>query len=220
MSVKDNLKHIKTSLPEGVELVAVSKTHSEDKIMEAYESGQRIFGENRIQELKTKKDNLPQDIEWHFIGSLQTNKVKYIAPYISLIHSGDSARLLQFIQKEALKNTRTIDVLLEVHIGQEETKQGWEKEELYGYLKEGEYMELQNVRIRGVMGMASFTDDSNQVRREFQSLKSIFDDIRKTFFDDKNYFDIISMGMSNDYELAIECGSNMVRIGSSIFGER
>ncbi|MCC8088514.1 MAG: YggS family pyridoxal phosphate-dependent enzyme [Rikenellaceae bacterium] len=220
MPVKDNLNHIKSGLPAGVELVAVSKTHSAEKILEAYEIGHRIFGENRIQELKEKKEALPEDIQWHFIGSLQTNKVKYIAPYISLIHSGDSARLLQTIQKEAVKNSRSIDVLLEVHIAEEESKQGWHEDELIAYLRSGGHRELPNVGIRGVMGMATFTDDNAQIRREFKNLKEIFDKLKTEFFSSNDRFNIISMGMSGDYGIAIECGSNMVRVGSSIFGER
>lgn len=219
MSVSDNILNTKKSLPEDVTLVAVSKTHPEEKIMEAYNAGQRIFGESKPQELRVKYDNLPKDIEWHFIGGLQTNKVKYIAPYVSLIHSADSARLLQVIQKEAARNGRTIDVLLEIHVAREESKQGWEIAELHEYLSSGEHKNLPNVRFRGVMGMATYTDDELQIRKEFTKLRDIFKDLKARFFTTED-FDTMSMGMSGDYRIAIECGSNMVRIGSSLFGGR
>lgn len=218
--IADNLNKIRATIPQGVILVAVSKTHTPEAIMEAYDTGQRIFGENRPQELKAKHEILPEDIEWHFIGTLQTNKVKYIAPFVSLIHSADSERMLNVVQKEAAKNARTIDVLLEIHIAREESKQGWDEQELSRYLETGHYMTLPNVCFRGVMGMATYTDDKDQIRGEFTRLHDMYEQLKKRFFTDTADFDTVSMGMSGDYPIAIECGSTMVRIGSSIFGER
>lgn len=217
MSLEKILSEIKMSLPDGVVLVAVSKTHPAGLIAKAYESGQRVFGESRPQELKAKYEELPKDIEWHMIGHLQTNKVKYIAPFVSLIQSVDSARLLETIDKEARKNNRIIDCLLEIHVAEEETKSGWPVAELRSYIESGALSSLPNVRIRGIMGIATNTDDEAVVRRDFELLAACKKEFAP-FFDDK--FDILSMGMSDDYPLAIECGSTMVRVGSLIFGER
>lgn len=214
--IAQNLSEVKATLPEGVTLVAVSKTYPPEAVMEAYEAGARIFGENRPQEMVQKYEVLPKDIQWHMIGSLQRNKVKYIAPFVTLIHSVDSARLLETVAKEAQKNGRVIDVLMEVHIAREESKQGWEPEELTAYLASDEYKRLSGVRVCGLMGMATFTDDREQVGREFARLKELFDRLRA----DRPDFTILSMGMSGDYRLAIEHGATMVRIGSAIFGAR
>ncbi len=212
-----DINELKNSLPEGITLVAVSKTHPAEAVMRVYDAGQRIFGENRPQELKAKYDILPKDIEWHLIGHLQTNKVKYIAPFVAMIQSVDSDRLLAVIDKEAAKNSRIIDVLLEVHVAVEETKSGWDAGELREYIALGKYREYNNIRIRGLMTVASLTADANVVRSEFNGLKNLFDELKATFGAD---FDTISMGMTSDYPLAIECGANMVRIGSLIFGTR
>ena len=216
MSIKENLKNIKQSLPDTVTLVAVTKTKSAEEIMEAYNAGHRIFGENKAQELTAKWQNLPEDIEWHMIGHLQRNKVKYIAPFVSLIHSVDSLKLLKEIDKQAQKQERIISCLLQVHIARESTKFGLSEEELTELVNSGAIAALQNIRIEGLMGMATFTDDMDQVRSEFQFLKDIYDRFRAKLTD----LNILSMGMSGDYELAIEEGSTMVRIGSSIFGVR
>ena len=201
-------------------LVAVSKTKPGLVILQLYEQGQRIFGENRVQELVEKYQELPKDIEWHLIGHLQTNKVKYIAPFVAMIHSVDSLKLLKEINKQALRQERVIEVLLQFHIAEEDTKFGLSLEEAQQLLASEEYASLTNIRIRGVMAMASFTDDRVQIRREFQTLKSIFDELKTTYFQDQESFDEISMGMSGDYDIALEEGSTMVRIGSLIFGAR
>lgn len=216
-TVADNLAHIRATLPAGVTLVAVSKFHPAEVLMEAYQAGQRIFGESRPQELTAKYNELPKDIEWHMIGHLQTNKVKYIVSFVSLIHSVDSMRLAEAINKEAEKCRRTVDVLLQVHIAQEETKFGWDAGELEHFLQNGELTALKNIRIRGVMGMASLTDDTVQVRREFAGLHHVFVTFKKKYLPE---MDVLSMGMSGDYPLAIEEGATMVRVGSSIFGAR
>lgn len=209
---------LKASLPGGVTLVAVSKTHPAEAIMQVYDAGQRVFGENRPQEMKAKYDLLPKDIRWHMIGHLQTNKVKYIAPFVDMIQSVDSDRLLVVINKEAAKNDRVIDVLLEVHIAIEETKSGWDGAELREYLASGKHRAYPNVRIRGLMAIASLTDDTAIVRKEFTALKDLFDEFQAAYFDDG--FDTLSMGMTSDYPVALQCGANMVRIGSLIFGAR
>ncbi|MFT6356420.1 MAG: pyridoxal phosphate enzyme (YggS family) [Saprospiraceae bacterium] len=201
-------------------LIAVSKTKPESAILEMYEQGQRIFGENRVQEMVTKHANLPKDIEWHAIGHLQTNKVKQIAPFISLIHSIDSLRLLVEVNKEARKNDRVIDVLLQFHIADEETKYGFELVEVSTMLNKEVLEDMENVNIVGVMGMATFTEDEEQVRSEFIYLKKIFDELQEKFFSEKADFKEISMGMSGDYRIAVEEGSTMVRIGSLLFGKR
>ena len=218
MSVADKIASLKASLPSGVTLVAVSKTYPPSAIMEAYEAGQRVFGENRPQELAAKQAELPGDIEWHLIGGLQTNKVKLVAPFVSMIHSAESARLLRFIDREARRNDRVIDVLLEVRIAREESKHGWDEGELERYLRSGEHRSLEGVRFRGLMGVATNTDEKEIVRAEFTRLRDLFVRWKGEFFDER--FDTLSMGMSPDYPLAVECGSTMVRIGSAIFGAR
>jgi len=201
-------------------LVAVSKTHPAALILEIYQQGQRIFGENRPQEMLEKQAALPADIEWHLIGHLQTNKVKSIAPFVSLIHSVDSLRLLQEIDKQALKNNRVIDCLLQFHIAQEDTKFGMSEKEAIELLSSSSFSTLQNVRICGVMGMASFIEDTEKVRQEFRRLKTIFDLLKTRFFPESQHFSEISMGMSGDWRIALEEGSTMLRVGSLIFGER
>ena len=217
MSVTSNLQTIRATLPEGVILVAVSKFHPSEAIAEAYEAGQRVFGESRVQELVAKQQMLPIDIEWHMIGHLQTNKVRAIAPFVSLIHSVDSARLLECINREAERCGRVIDCLLEVHVAREQTKSGWEITELQEFVASGAIGELKNIRIRGIMGMATFTEDMAVVRSDFERLAAIKRELEPMF--DSN-FDTLSMGMSDDYPIAIQCGSTMVRVGSSIFGQR
>ena len=217
MSVSSKISGIRATLPAGVELVAVSKFHPVEAIMEAYNVGQRIFGESRVQELTAKYEQLPKDIEWQMIGHLQTNKVRAIAPFISLIQSVDSQRLLECINREAERCGRVIDCLLEVHATEEDSKSGWDISELREYISTGTVVELKNIRIRGVMGMATFTDDESVVRADFERIAAIKRELNPVFGED---FNILSMGMSDDYPLAIECGSTMVRVGSSIFGER
>jgi len=218
--INENLATIKNSIPSHVTLVAVSKTKPNELIKEAYSSGQRIFGENKAQELKNKAEVLPKDIEWHFIGHLQRNKVKYIAPHASLVHSIDSLKLLKEVNKQALKNKRIIDCLLQFHIATEESKFGLSLEEAAELLTSNEFSSLKNIRVVGVMGMASFINSEEQVRKEFASLKHIFTQLKNSFFQQNETFKTISMGMSGDYELAIEEGSTMVRVGSAIFGIR
>ncbi|CAC9973515.1 YggS family pyridoxal phosphate-dependent enzyme [Flavobacterium panici] len=219
MSIALNLNTIKASLPEHVTLVAVSKTKPVSDLIQAYEAGQRIFGENKIQEMTEKWEQMPKDIQWHMIGHVQSNKVKFMAPFVSLIHGVDSLKLLQEINKQALKNNRTIDCLLQIYIAEEESKFGLDENELNELLTSVEFKELKNIRILGLMGMATFTEDQNQIKKEFTHLKSIFDSIQ-TLQTENCKLNTISMGMSGDYQLAIECGSTMVRIGSSIFGGR
>ena len=216
MSIKDNLNQIKSELPERVTLVAVSKTKPNEDILEAYEAGQRVFGENKVQEMVQKWEDLPKDIDWHMIGHVQRNKVKYMAEFVSLIHGVDSPRLLKEINKQAKKYNRVIPCLLQIHIAQEDTKFGLDKAELEELIESDAFKAMENIKIVGLMGMATFTDDENQVRKEFAQLKSMFGNL-KTKLDD---ITILSMGMSGDYQIAIEEGSNMVRIGSSIFGAR
>ena len=219
-NIADNLQAIRKDIPDGVTLVAVSKTKPNDAILEAYQVNQRVFGENRVQELTDKSDALPKDIEWHMIGHLQRNKVKYIAPFVSLIHAVDSLRLLAEINKEAQKIDRTIRVLLQFHIAEEETKYGLSLDEARELLNTQRYQAMENITIAGVMGMATFTDDDHQVRNEFKKLKGIFSTLKLEFFAEHDSFKEISMGMSGDYRIAIEEGSTMVRVGSSIFGSR
>ena len=211
---------IRAFLPAGVRLVAVSKFKPAEDISALYQHGQRVFGENHAQEMKAKHEILPKDIEWHFIGHLQTNKVKYIAPYVSLIHSIDSLDLLKEVNKQAVKNNRVIPCLLQFHIADEETKFGFSLEECTAMLGSPDYQELKNVKIHGVMGMATFTDDQEQVRREFQHLHQIFQELKSIYFAQNPDFKEISMGMSEDYPIAVEEGSTLVRIGSAIFGPR
>lgn len=217
MSIKSNLQKVRSNLLSNVELVAVSKYHTIDDVREAYEAGQRVFGESREQELRLKYDALPKDIEWHFIGHMQTNKVKYIAPYISMIETVDSIKLMKEIEKQAAKHSRTIDVLLELHLAQEESKSGMLPDDCLALLAEGEWRSLSHVRICGIMMMASNTDDEAQIRSEFLKAKELFDLIQQRYFADSEAFRIRSYGMSGDYLIAQECGSNHVRVGSSIF---
>jgi hypothetical protein len=212
MPIANNLKAIQSSLPKEVTLVAVSKTKPNTAILEAYQAGQRIFGENKVQELAKKAEELPKDIVWHMIGHLQTNKVKFIAPFVSLIHGVDSLKLLKEINKRAEKNNRIIDCLLQVHIATESTKFGFGLDELESALNTAK--EYQNIKIIGLMGMATFTDDTQQVTQEFKSLKTVFDTVKN------NNITTLSMGMSGDYKIAIEQGSTMIRVGSAIFGHR
>lgn len=221
MSIEQNLLTIKATLPEQVTLVAVSKTKPISDLMEAYEAGQRIFGENKIQEMAEKWEAMPKDIQWHMIGHVQTNKVKFMAPFVSLIHGVDSLKLLEEINKQALKNNRIIDCLLQVYIAEEESKFGLDEDELNGviqFITQNSEV-YKNIRIVGLMGMATFTDNQNQIKKEFTHLKSIFDNLKSKETDNLQ-LNTISMGMSADYKLAIDCGSTMVRIGSSIFGGR
>ena len=216
MSIKNKLQNIKLNLPKNITLVAVSKTKPVELLNEAYDQGQRIFGENKVQEMVDKFEKMPKDIKWHMIGHLQTNKVKYIASFVSLIHGVDSLKLLREINKQATKHNRVIDCLIQIKIATEDTKFGMSLNDLQLLLKSDEFKTLDNIRIKGLMGMASFTTDNLQIESEFKYLKSIFDQIKKKYSD----IEILSMGMSNDYKLAIKNGSNMVRIGSHIFGSR
>ncbi|OOQ61766.1 YggS family pyridoxal phosphate-dependent enzyme [Mucilaginibacter pedocola] len=221
MSIADNINNLKKETGGiGVTLIAVSKTKPAADLMEAYDAGQRLFGENMVQELVEKQETLPKDIQWHLIGHLQTNKVKYIAPFIAMIQSVDSLKLLQEINKHALKNNRTIDCLLQIYIADEDTKYGLGFDEAIELLRNPEYAELKNIRIRGLMGIATNTDNEKQIKEEYYELKTFFDGIKTSFFRKEESFDTVSMGMSADYQLAIEQGSNMVRLGSTIFGTR
>ena len=218
--VKGNLRKVLADLPQTVRLVAISKYHPNEYIEAAYEEGQRIFGESHEQELRGKHETLPKDIQWHFIGHLQTNKVKYIAPYVTMIEAVDSLKLLCEIDKQAAKNERVIDVLLELHIAEEETKYGLTPDALRQLLAGGEWRQLQHVRIRGLMMMASFVDDEEQIRSEFRQGRQLFDEVKAQYFADDDAFCERSWGMSHDYLIAIEQGSTMVRIGTTIFGPR
>ena len=219
MSIKENLFEIKSELPKNVTLVAVSKTKPISDLMEAYDADQRIFGENKIQEMTEKWEAMPKDIQWHMIGHIQTNKVKYMAPYVSLIHGVDSLKLLEEINKQAIKNNRIIDCLLQIHIAEEETKFGLNEEELDHLIDSDSFKTMSNIRIVGLMGMATFTNNQSQIKKEFLLLKSIFDS-KKAISIVNCQLSILSIGMSGDYKLAIESGSSMIRIGSSIFGGR
>ncbi|RBA28148.1 YggS family pyridoxal phosphate-dependent enzyme [Flavobacterium tibetense] len=221
MSISNNLTQIKSQIPPHVTLVAVSKTKPVADLMEAYDAGQRIFGENYVQELVEKHEQMPKDIQWHFIGHLQSRKVKLIAPFVSLIHGVDSLKLLQEINKQAAKNNRVIVCLLQIHIAEEESKFGLDEQELDEILKQvqNDNENYKNIRIVGLMGMATFTENQNQIEKEFQNLKSIFDKVSQLSTENCQ-LNTLSMGMSGDYQLAISCGSTMVRIGSSIFGTR
>lgn len=216
MSIKDNLYTIKKTIPESVTLVAVSKTKPNSDLIEAYEAGQRIFGENKVQEMTQKWEDLPKDIQWQMIGHVQRNKVKYMAEYVDLVHGVDSFKLLKEINKQAQKYNRVIPCLLQIHIAKEDTKFGLDEKELFDILQSTSFTSLQNITITGLMGMATFTDNQAQVRGEFQFLKNLFDKAQKIL----PSIQILSMGMSGDYQIAIEEGSTMVRIGSSIFGSR
>ncbi len=220
MSVSKNIISFKKELPANVRLVAVSKTKPVSVLFEAYQAGQRIFGENKVQELCDKYEQLPKDIEWHFIGHLQRNKVKFIAPFVTLIHGVDSLRLLEKINEEAQKNNRLIDCLLQVHIAKEDTKFGFDETELIDLLNDSDYHKLENIRICGLMGMATYTDDNDLISREFKSLADLFNKVKSDCFFDKSHFTELSMGMSGDYQIAVEQGATLVRIGSSLFGTR
>jgi pyridoxal phosphate enzyme (YggS family) len=218
--IKDNISKIRSFLLDGTQLIAVSKNHPVEIIREAYNAGQKIFGENRVQELITKQPLLPDDIAWHFIGTLQTNKVKYIMPFISMIQSVDSLKLMQEINRQAAKNNRIIRVLIEVFIAEEESKHGFSPDECRMFFNDRIQAQFENIHVCGLMGMATFTDDMEQVRREFRSLYTLFNEIKTMLSTDQSYFTEISMGMSDDYKIAIEEGSTMVRIGSALFGNR
>lgn len=221
MSIAANISTIKEEVERvNVKLVAISKTKPAKDILEAYQAGQRIFGENMVQELVEKYEELPKDIEWHLVGHLQTNKVKYIAPFISLIHSVDSLKLLQEINKQAMKNNRVIDCLLQIYIADEETKYGLGFDEAIELLRSDEFDQLKNIRIVGVMGIATNTDNTKQISDEFYELKIFFDGLKQSFFRKEESFKEISMGMSDDYKIAIEKGSTIIRLGSTIFGKR
>ena len=220
MNISKNIENISSELPEHIRLIAISKTKPNDDIIEAYNSGHKVFGENKAQELISKQAELPGDIEWHFVGHLQSNKVKYLAPFVSMIHSVDKLKLLKEINKRAKNEERVIDCLLQFHIAEEESKFGLDLEEAKNLINSQVFPELKNVRIAGVMGMATFTENEEQVRKEFRSLKNIFDFLKENYFSAQECFKEISMGMTNDYKIAIEEGSTMVRIGSAIFGER
>ncbi|MBW6535213.1 MAG: YggS family pyridoxal phosphate-dependent enzyme [Mariniphaga sp.] len=220
MDIGKNIAEIKQTLPEGVKLVAVSKKKTPETIMQAYNAGHKIFGENKAQELIQKQEELPKDIEWHFIGHLQTNKAKYLAPFVNMIHGIDSFKILKTVNREAQKNNRIIPCLLQFHIAQESSKFGLSEEEAHEILDSDEYKALKNVSIVGVMGMATYTEDEQQVRNEFRFLRKIFDKLKKEYFPRKKGFKEISMGMSDDYQIALEEGSTIVRVGSKIFGSR
>ena len=217
MSIKSQIEKLRSALPEGVKLLAVSKFHPAEAIVEAYEAGQRAFGESRPQELKQKYELLPKDIEWHMIGHLQTNKVKYIAPFVSLIESLDSQRLAEEIERQGAKCDRVIDCLLEIHVAAEQTKSGWDYSELLAFVRGGGFKVLPHIRVRGVMGMATFTDDEATIRTDFERLAACKAELAEYFGAE---FDTLSMGMSDDYSLALDYGTTEVRIGSTIFGSR
>ena len=220
MGVAENLQVIKEKVPSNVTLVAVSKTKPDEAILEAYQAGHRDFGENKVQDLAAKQERLPADIRWHMIGHLQSNKVKYLAPFVHLLHGVDSLKLLGVINREAEKAGRVIDCLLQIHIALEETKFGLTEEELMLLVRSDAFREMKHIRIRGLMGMATYTENSKQIREEFNHLKRIFDRLKLAQFKNQDSFDQLSCGMSGDYQLAIEEGSNLVRIGSLIFGPR
>lgn len=220
MSIKNNLLEIKNALPGHVTLVAVSKTKPVPDLTEAYDAGQRIFGENKIQEMADKYEQMPKDIEWHMIGHVQTNKVKYMAPFVSMVHGVDSLKLLAEINRQAAKNGRIIDCLLQMHIAEEETKFGMDEAELQQLLASEDFNQMKNVRVTGLMGMATFTEDEAQIAKEFTHLKTIFDSLKQQPATTNLQPSTLSMGMSGDYKIAIACGSTMIRIGSSVFGNR
>lgn len=220
MNVGENLSRIKKEISESIKLVAVSKTKPDEMVMDAYHAGHRRFGENKVQDLIARQPNLPQNIHWHFIGHLQTNKVKYLAPFVSMIESVDRLKVLKEINKQAAKVDRVIPCLLQFHIAEEETKFGLDMAEAKALLESEAYANMKNIRLEGVMGMATFTEDEERIRREFKLLRNIFRELKVTYFAEEEAFNEISMGMSGDYKIAIEEGSTMVRIGSLIFGER
>lgn len=216
MKISDKIKEFRTELPADVTLVAISKTKPNEDILEAYHAGQRVFGENKIQEMAQKHEDLPKDIKWHMVGHVQRNKVKYMAEFVDLIHAVDSLKLLKEIEKQAKKYDRTIQCLLQIKIAEEDTKYGITVDEAKSILNSEAYRDMPHVKIVGLMGMATLTENDAKVRKEFSFLKTTFDDLKK----DRDSFRILSMGMSGDYKIALECGSNMIRVGSSIFGER
>lgn len=220
MSVKTNINALRTRIPEQVKVIAVSKFHPSHTVREAYLGGQRVFGESRVQELVQKYEELPHDIEWHFIGGLQRNKVKFIAPFVSLIHSLDSERLMREIEKQGAAHDRKIPCLLQLHVAEEDTKSGFSPDECRRFLSEGSWRACTHVQLAGVMGMATYTDDMEKVRSEFRLIKSLFDEFKQTYFANDDAFKEISMGMSGDYSIAIEEGSTMIRVGTLIFGDR
>ena len=220
MNIADNLQQVLNELPEGVRLVAVSKFHPNEAIEEAYRSGQRVFGESKVQEMTAKYESLPKDIEWHFIGHLQTNKIKYIVPYVALIHGIDSYKLLVEVNKQAEKAGKVVNCLLQLHIAEEETKFGFSFEECRDMLAEGEWKTLSNIQLCGLMGMATNTDDNEQIEKEFCSLSSFFKEVKDSWFADTEAFRELSMGMSHDNHQAIAAGSTLIRVGSKIFGDR
>lgn len=220
MSIASNIQEFNKTLPPAAKLIAVSKFQSTNSIMQAYEAGQRHFGENRAQEMSAKHRLLPRDIEWHFIGHLQRNKIKYILPFVSMIHSLDSPALLEEINKAAAKTGRIIPCLLQIHIAREESKFGFAPDELRQFMREGSWRALGHVQLQGLMGMASFTENMEQVRQEFQLLKQLFDEIRSSYFNQDESFRALSMGMTGDYQIALQEGSTMVRIGTALFGSR
>jgi pyridoxal phosphate enzyme (YggS family) len=225
LDIAKNIEKIKQTLSPTVQLVAVSKTKSNQEILEAYQAGQRVFGENKIQEMTQKYHDLPKDIQWHMVGHVQTNKIKYMAPFVSLVHGVDRFKLLKELNKHAQKNNRVINCLLQIHIAQEETKFGLNEQELFELLQAEEFKTMTHICVKGLMGMATFTDDSLQIEKEFSYLKSLYDRLVQLVSSDTEAFprlqpEILSMGMSGDYQIAIQCGSTMVRIGSHIFGER
>ena len=219
-TIAENLEKINKQIPSGVQLVAVSKTKPISFVEEAYFAGQRVFGENRVQELEEKYAILPKDIAWHMIGHLQSNKVKFIAPFISLIHAVDNEQLLQVIDKEARKNNRVIDCLIQIHIAQEDSKFGFSEQEAEAFFHSNSWKQHNHVRIRGLMGMATFTNNTQQIRSEFKSLKNLFEKIKATSMNEIESFNHLSMGMSGDFQIGIEEGSTLVRVGSAIFGDR
>lgn len=220
MRIAENIRQMKASLPAGVTLVAVSKFHPVEALREAYDAGQRVFGESRAQELVAKRKALPEDIEWHFIGPLQSNKVKDIVPFVRLIHSIDSRKLLEEVDKQARKHERVVDVLLEIHVAREESKHGFTPEECEALLGDEAVARLEHVRVRGLMAMASLTDDERRIREEFRTVRELFEKLRDGVCRDNASFTVLSMGMSHDYPIAIEEGSTMIRVGTHIFGER
>lgn len=220
MSVKDNIEKLRKQVPQNVKIVAVSKFHSTDEIMEAYNDGQFYFGESRVQELEVKQPQLPQNIEWHFIGSLQRNKVRFIAPFVTLIHSLDSERLMREINNRAEQSNRIIPCLIQLHVANEVTKSGFTPDEARAFLDSGNWKQYANVQLCGVMGMATYTDDKEQIRSEFKMIKSLFDEFKTKHFANEDSFREVSMGMSGDYPIAIEEGATIIRVGTLIFGER
>jgi pyridoxal phosphate enzyme (YggS family) len=220
MSIQQNIEEIRKHIPPQVRLVCVSKFHPNETLMEAYACGERIFGESKVQEMCGKYETLPKDISWHYIGHLQTNKIKFIVPFVELIHGVDSYKLLEEINKQALKAGKKVNCLLQVHIAKEETKFGFSNEELIETLSEGKWKELSGINICGLMGMATYTENRDQIRTEFKGLKTLLDQVKEQYFNTEPSFSELSMGMSDDYQIAIEEGSTLVRIGSSIFGHR